>query len=132
RSIRRCWSVPAPVRSRKGDLLADGNKSRGRSDPHRSRRGVRAARVQAAAPGRRRRLVARRLVRRLRVIHSKEGQTAARDGQQISSHRADVPTSNLPNFQKVVLGQKYPPEEYAQHAAEWEKLFKQYFLTTPQ
>ena len=64
----------------------------------------------------------------LDYIHSREGQTAARDGQQISSPRMDVPTSGLPHFDKVVLSQKYSPDEYAKRAAEWEKLFRQVFL----
>jgi iron(III) transport system substrate-binding protein len=64
----------------------------------------------------------------LDYIHSKEGQTAARDGQQISSPRTDVPTSGLPQFQKVVLSQKYSPDEYARRSADWEKLFRQVFL----
>jgi iron(III) transport system substrate-binding protein len=68
----------------------------------------------------------------LDYLHSKEGQTAARDGQQISSPRKDVPTSGLPTFSsKLVLSQKYTPDEYAKLAADWEKLFKQYFLTAP-
>jgi iron(III) transport system substrate-binding protein len=69
----------------------------------------------------------------LDYIHSKQGQEAARDGQQISSPRADVPTSNLPPIQsKLVMSQKFTPDEYAQNADDWSKLFKQYFLTRPQ
>ncbi len=67
----------------------------------------------------------------LDYLHSKEGQTAARDGQLISSPRKDVPTSGLPPFKKLVLSQKYTPDEYATQAAQWEKLFKQLFLAAP-
>ena len=69
----------------------------------------------------------------LDYIHSKDGQMAARDGQQISSPRADVPTTNLPPIKtKLVMSQKYSPDEYADKASEWEKLFKQYFLANAQ
>jgi len=67
----------------------------------------------------------------LDYLHSREGQTAARDGQQIASPRKDVPTAGLPAVQKLVMSQKYTPDEYAKQAADWEKLFKQYFLTGP-
>jgi iron(III) transport system substrate-binding protein len=69
----------------------------------------------------------------LDYIHSKQGQEAARDNQQIASPRGDVPTSNLPPIKtKLVMSQKFTPDEYAENADEWSKLFKQYFLTRPQ